>query len=192
MAPTGPMSDDDPGDFDEAYDDERAVFGEPYPALLELFERIPCGRVLDLGCGQGRNAVALAAMGHTVTALDSSRVGVAQAVAAGHDRGLVITGVVADIRALPVGVPVDHVVIDMVLHGLTPEEAHGAVESLTTTVRPGGTTYVVVPDPGPLADDIAETLGTWSPVVQPVTHQLTGGEHAGEYEFVSVAARRPG
>ena len=57
----------------------------------------------------------------------------------------------------------------MVLHGLEPGEAHAVVDSLVPIVRPGGTAYVVVPDPGELVDGIVETLVDWSPVVAPVT-----------------------
>jgi SAM-dependent methyltransferase len=48
----------------------------------------PC-RALDVGCGQGRNAIWLAQQGHTVTAVDVSDLAIAQAeelaVAAGVD-----------------------------------------------------------------------------------------------------------
>jgi tellurite methyltransferase len=43
---------------------------EPNPFLLEVIEVLPAGSALDLGCGSGREAVALAACGWHVTAVD--------------------------------------------------------------------------------------------------------------------------
>ena len=46
-------------------------FGEPYPELLSFFSKYkPKGHVLDLGCGQGRDAIAMARMGYKVTGVD--------------------------------------------------------------------------------------------------------------------------
>ncbi len=46
--------------YDKYYKDEK-YFGEPYKGLVEFFKSYsPKGTVLDLGCGQGRDAVALA------------------------------------------------------------------------------------------------------------------------------------
>ena len=34
------------------------LFGEPYPELIKFFSNYPKrGKLLDLGCGQGRNAI---------------------------------------------------------------------------------------------------------------------------------------
>ena len=48
--------------YDKQYQTEN-LFGEPYS------ER---GRLLDLGCGQGRNAIPLAQLGYEVTGMDIS------------------------------------------------------------------------------------------------------------------------
>lgn len=58
---------------------EPNYFGDPYPKLLTFFgEYEPKGNVLDLGSGQGRDSIALARMGYTVTGVDISKVGVSQ------------------------------------------------------------------------------------------------------------------
>ncbi len=64
--------------YDEYYQTEN-LFGEPYPELLNFFSGYPArGKLLDLGCGQGRNSIALAKLGYKVTGIDNSNVGIQQ------------------------------------------------------------------------------------------------------------------
>ena len=66
--------------WDGRYRERGAVCGsEPSRFLLEVAADLDPGTALDLGCGQGRNALWLAGLGHTVTGLDLSPVAVAQA-----------------------------------------------------------------------------------------------------------------
>ena len=48
---------------------ERVSFAEVHRAILHLLPTVP-GRVLDVGSGTGRDAAALAAMGHRVVAVE--------------------------------------------------------------------------------------------------------------------------
>jgi len=65
-------------DYDSAYEKDEALFGSKESHLLkQCAEFIPDGaRVLDLGVGQGRNALPLARQGHHVTGIDTSQVSV--------------------------------------------------------------------------------------------------------------------
>ena len=54
-------------------------YGDPYKELIGYFKNQPnISRILDLGCGQGRNALALSKLGHFVTAIDISIIGLKQ------------------------------------------------------------------------------------------------------------------
>lgn len=179
-------------DFDEAYDDDRAVFGEPYPELIEYFVGRSPGTLLDLGSGQGRNAVALAAIGYDVTAVDASPVGVDQTVRAAAARGLTVRGVAADLTEYTITATYDVILIDMVLHSLDHRsDRRRLLEAVTRAVRPGGTAYIVLPEPGPLVDDVVEAMSPWPTSVQTVHHHLAEGEHAGDYTFTAVISERP-
>jgi tellurite methyltransferase len=52
---------------------DQSAFGGPSAEIIELATTLPRGaRVLDLGCGDGRNAIPLVARGFHVTAVDAS------------------------------------------------------------------------------------------------------------------------
>ena len=73
--------------WNERYAAEHHVYGEePNAFLREVASRIPEGPVLCLAEGEGRNAVFLATLGHDVTAVDQSEVGLdkARRLAARH------------------------------------------------------------------------------------------------------------
>ncbi len=66
-------------DYDSIYHENENYFGNPFPEVLAWFaSREVRGRLLDVGCGQGRNAIPLAEMGYTVHAIDISHEGISQ------------------------------------------------------------------------------------------------------------------
>ena len=66
--------------WDERYGKEQFAYGkEPNDFLREEAGRLPVGKTLCLAEGEGRNAVFLARMGHAVTAVDLSLVGLEKA-----------------------------------------------------------------------------------------------------------------
>jgi len=86
--------------FDPVYASHTEYFGsQPSHEVVELVARqdIPRGLVLDLGCGQGRNAIFLAQVGFSVVALDVSAVALDQLSQVAIDRGLDIRCVQQDI-----------------------------------------------------------------------------------------------
>ncbi len=86
------------GFWDERYAAPEFTYGtEPNDFLREMAPRIPAGPVLGLGEGQGRNAVYLAGLGHAVTAVDQSAVGLTRARELATSRGVALTTVVADL-----------------------------------------------------------------------------------------------
>ncbi len=76
---------------------------EQVAGALALLDLRPNTHVLDLGCGQGRHAVALARLGFRVTGLDRSPYLLAQAQAAAREFGVEVQWVRGDMRSLPLG-----------------------------------------------------------------------------------------
>ncbi|WP_243316109.1 SAM-dependent methyltransferase [Geothrix paludis] len=90
--------------WDTRYSEAELTYGaEPNDFLREMAPRIPPGPVLGLGEGQGRNAVHLATLGHAVTAVDQSEVGLARARELAARRGVTLSTVVADLADFDFG-----------------------------------------------------------------------------------------
>ncbi|WP_243293850.1 class I SAM-dependent methyltransferase [Geothrix mesophila] len=90
--------------WDTRYSEAELIYGaEPNDFLKEMAPRIPPGPVLGLGEGQGRNAVYLATLGHAVTAVDQSPVGLARARELATSRGVTLSTVVADLAEFDMG-----------------------------------------------------------------------------------------
>lgn len=103
----------------------------------ELADLSP-GKALDLGCGEGRNALWLAEQGWQVTAVDFSSVALAKARRIADHRGLTVEWVEADLsRYVPAGDTYDLVLICF-LHTDSGERSHW-LPSAAEAVRRGGT-----------------------------------------------------
>ena len=64
-------------------------FGKPYKEVVDFFKNHqPKGTVLDLGCGQGRDSLAIAKLGYCVTGVDHSKVGIDQMIHRAKKLGL--------------------------------------------------------------------------------------------------------
>ena len=103
--------------YDKQYDSEENLFGEFYSELEKfLRDNGKGGTALDLGCGQGRDALLLAKLGYRVTGVDVSEVGVSQMVLRGLQDGHPITGVIANIFDYNLSDDYDLILLDSILH----------------------------------------------------------------------------
>jgi SAM-dependent methyltransferase len=79
--------------YDKVYEGEPEFRTEPNRLLVDAVAGRKPGRALDVGMGQGRNALFLARQGWTVTGFDVSAAGLAKARAAASAQGLVVDAV---------------------------------------------------------------------------------------------------
>lgn len=86
--------------WDERYSETGFAFGtEPNDFLVASVGLLQTeSQILCLGEGEGRNAVHLASLGHRVTAVDSSSVGLEKALLLAKQRGVSIAIVEADLK----------------------------------------------------------------------------------------------
>ena len=108
-APTGPV---EPvagsvhEQWDQRYSDKEQLWsGQPNSVLVRQTRDMRPGRVLDVGCGEGADALWLAEQGWDVTALDVSRVALDRAAAQAERTGVQVRWVHAGLveAALPLG-----------------------------------------------------------------------------------------
>jgi SAM-dependent methyltransferase len=130
------------GGSDHAYMVSTCVWGtDPEPLLEELARRMSVAgwRVLDAGCGEGRNTAYLARMGATVDAVDVSPLAVEHARATwGEPPG--VTWRLGDLRGLALpDAHYDMIVLDSVLHWLADAaDADRILGRMRAATRPGG------------------------------------------------------
>lgn len=101
--------------YDKFYEEEE-YFGNPLKDLIQFFDEYnKKGTVLDLGCGQGRDSIALSKMGYNVTGVDISEVGITQLMEKADKLDLDIKTVKSDIYTFPI-TGFEIVVMDSMLH----------------------------------------------------------------------------
>jgi SAM-dependent methyltransferase len=132
--------------WDERYGSAPALWSrKPNQRLVEHVADLTPGTALDIGCGEGADALWLASRGWQVTALDLSPVALAraaeQAALAGPEIAGRITWEHADLLSWSPRAQVD-LVSAQFLH-LPPEPAVQVQARLAAAVRPGGTLLIV-------------------------------------------------
>lgn len=90
--------------WDDRYREPGFAYGvEPNDFLVSVAPLFPKGRILSLAEGEGRNAVYLAGLGHDVTAVDASLVGLQKAQELAARKGVAITTLHADLAEFEIG-----------------------------------------------------------------------------------------
>lgn len=172
--------------WDERYaGDGRTWSGRPNAVLVAEASGLAPGRAVDLGCGEGGDAIWLAGRGWQVTGIDFSRAGLARAAAHASEVG--VEGIEwrqADLRAwAPEGERWD-LVTSHFLH-LLDDGMLEATRRMAGAVAPGGTLLVVGHHP-----DDSHTGLRWSmPGVLLTAEQLAPALDADRFD-VRVEARR--
>jgi SAM-dependent methyltransferase len=89
----------DSAGWDSRYQASELVWGaEPNRFVAAEFTGVAAGRALDVGAGEGRNAVWMATLGWQVTAVDFSAVAIDRGRRLAERQGVAVNWVVADVR----------------------------------------------------------------------------------------------
>jgi len=134
---------DSPAEWDQRYGEaDRVWSGRPNATLVAELAGRPPGRALDVGCGEGADAVWLTGQGWQVTALDVSSVALGRAALLAEEAGAVVDWRHAGLleAELPTA-SFDLVSAQYPALLRTPEAA--AERSLLSLVAPGGLLLVV-------------------------------------------------
>jgi SAM-dependent methyltransferase len=119
--------------------------GRPNGRLVAEVVALNPGRALDVGCGEGADAIWLAQRGWTVTAIDISEVAVRRAREASHPAGASVEWICGDVLQTPL--PAGSLDLMSMQYLALPKAAgEAAVRRLLDTVRPGGLLLAVYHD----------------------------------------------
>ena len=119
--------------------------GRPNGRLVAEVAALTPGRALDVGCGEGADAIWLAQRGWTVTAIDISEVAICRAREASHPGGASVEWICGD--ALQTPLPARSFdLVSMQYPALPKAAGEPAVRSMLATVRPGGLLLAVYHD----------------------------------------------
>ncbi len=173
--------------WEERYTSHGGGHGaHPNPHLIAEAGELPPGRALDAGCGEGADALWLAAHGWQVTAVDIAEAALARArqheAAAGPGSGKV-EWMQADLTAW---VPPENAFSLVIAHYVHPAGAGNAVrQRLAAAVAPGGTLLIVSHHP----HDAHSSAHTNSPGVHVTEERIADGLDP-ELWHVTVAEAR--
>lgn len=143
--------------WERGYRDQSvSCMGGPSMEVMEVLPLLSQGaKVLDLGCGEGRNALFLAKHGCTVTAVDHSESGIAKMMAKG--KGLSLKGFVGKIEEFPLEDEYDLVMGHGVLYYLERDVWQELLHRIKESTRAGGFnifTLFVYSEEYPVVDEI--------------------------------------
>ncbi|HYM95769.1 MAG TPA: methyltransferase domain-containing protein [Candidatus Sulfotelmatobacter sp.] len=130
-------------DWNQRYRGATLLWTEqPNQFLVEEASGLTPGRALDLGTGEGRNAMWLAEQGWQVTAVDFSQVALTRAAAAAEQRGVHVDWVNADLSGYVPSASTFDLISVLYLH-LPPALRRQVLDRATAALRPGGRLLVV-------------------------------------------------
>jgi len=119
--------------------------GRPNGRLVAEVTGLRPGSALDVGCGEGADAIWLAQRGWTVAAIDVSEVAVGRGREAAERLGVAVDWIVGDALRTPLG-PGSFDLVSLQYPALPKAAGEGAVRELLAAVRPGGLVLAVYHD----------------------------------------------
>lgn len=205
-------------DFDDArtfwdarFDTPEYIFGKvPNVFLQREAQRLaPRSRVLDLACGEGRNAIWLAGQGHDVLGIDISPLALAKARQFAAASGVQVEFREADVREWAWEKGTFDAIACIFIQFAAPGERTRLFEGFATALKPGGLLLLQGYTPKQLEyrtggpGDVShlytpgmlhEAFGAWD-ILRLEAHEAVleeGTKHVGRSALIDLVARRPG
>jgi len=151
--------------YEKIYAGQKHALGPPTQEFVSFFtdHADQRWRVLDVGCGQGRDALFIARQGHHVVGVDLSESGVRDLLEDAARERLRIEAFAADNRHYTPTGRFDVIVVDRTLYMIPAGERDDVLASLLRFVAAGG--YVLIADeksniPG-FKQVLADSQGRW-------------------------------
>ncbi len=132
--------------WEKAYKDASvSTFGKPSDEFNSLVKKLPQGaKVLDLGAGDGRNAIFLAKKGFDVTAVDVSEAGIKKLEKIAGEKGAKVKTKVQDMREFKFDEQYDLIISHGCLHMIERKEWQKLIERIRENTKLGGYNVILV------------------------------------------------
>ncbi len=157
-----------PNLYEEKYKGKENYFGiKPAPLCLKVLWMMPFGqkvKLLDIGCGEGRNAIFFAKNGYEVTAFDSAVAGVEKTKQNALQAGVQINVFQADMNDFRLKEKFDVIFSIGALHYIRPELRKEVLDNYRNFTNDGGLNAhsVILEKPFiPRAPDAEDTAHLW-------------------------------
>jgi len=135
-------------EYDNHYAGEEYYWGlEPNKLCYEIMQRKPPVKpykILDIGCGEGKDAVFLAKNGYDVTAFDVSDIGIQKAKALAEIHGVTVDFFKADIKDFRIDAEYDIIFSSGVFHYIPLNLRQSVIDNLKAHTRAGGLNVINV------------------------------------------------
>ncbi len=135
-------------DYDRRYDTAEYYWGlVPNHLCYEIMRMKPPVkpyRVLDIGCGEGKDAVFLARNGYRVTAFDAAERGLSKARTLAEHCGVKVDFFKADVRDFRLDIAYDIVFSSGVFHYIPPDEREKVIDNIKSHTNPRGLNVINV------------------------------------------------
>lgn len=130
--------------FDDSYFTEKYGLTRTHSDVLHAMQFVKPGKTLDLGCGNGRNSLYLAANGFDVTAWDKNASGINNIKTICQAEGLTnLQTAVVDLNVLSFEGEYDFILSTVVLMFLEPQTIPGLIANMQRCTKSGGYNLIV-------------------------------------------------
>lgn len=171
--------------WDNRYNKDEYIYGtKANDFLYSQAATLRTGKTLCLAEGEGRNAVYLASLGHSITAVDSSAIGLDKALKLAKARAQSIEIEVVDLANFDLGRNRWDTIVSIFTH-VPPRIRHNIHAQIVQALKPGGKLVLEAYTPAQLSNDtggppVAELMMT----LESLRNELDGlqFEHAVEIE----------
>jgi SAM-dependent methyltransferase len=146
--------------FNKHYAKRDPIYASgPNAFLVEVARGLRPGRAMDVGMGEGRNAIFLAQRGWNVTGIDLAEVGVAKAKKRAADLGVKLNAFVQDADRFDFGTNQWDLVCLLYFSGSM--YVHDFEKRIANGLKPGG--YIIGEGPETNPKDLTDGLEVWEP-----------------------------
>ncbi|SLK08239.1 tellurite methyltransferase [Enterobacter sp. NFR05] len=130
--------------FDDSYFTEKYGLTRTHSEVLHAMQFVKPGKTLDLGCGNGRNSLYLAANGFDVTAWDKNAASINNIDTIRQAEGLnTLQTAIVDLNALSFEGRYDFILSTVVMMFLEPQTIPGLIANMQRCTKAGGYNLIV-------------------------------------------------